>query len=111
MNKPDIISKLDEKIKQLEARKQAELAKITQKERKRKQAILLTYGEYIENALIAGKLPPEKLKADLLELMPEGARRTNAINAIEEILKQKIDIKKATKPDKKSTKQEAENKK
>jgi hypothetical protein len=94
MNKPDIISKLDEKIKQLEARKQAELAKITQKERKRKQAILLTYGEYIENALIAGKLPPEKLKADLLELLPDGAKRTNAINEIGVITGQQETVKK-----------------
>jgi hypothetical protein len=85
INKTDIISKLDEKIKQLEARKQAELAKITQKERKRKQAILWTYGDYIEKALIAGKLTPEKLKADLLELIPEGMRRTNAINEISTI--------------------------
>jgi len=104
--KSTTIENLDKKIKQLEAKKQAEIAKITQAEKKRKLSILWSFGEMVEKALIAKDLSPEKLKADLLKHLPAGAKRENAINAIEEILTGKIPDKKTTRNSKKATENE-----
>ena len=87
----------------LQAQKQAEIAKIKEAERKRKLSILWSWGEMIEKALIAGSLTPEKLKEDLIKHLPEGAKRENAINAIDEILKVKKQDEKTTKTSEEAT--------
>ena len=101
--KSTTIENLDKKIRQLEAKKQAEIAKLTQAERKQKLSILWSFGEMVEKALIAKDLSPEKLEADLLKHLPEGAKRKNAINAIAEILTAKPQDKKTTRKRKTST--------
>ncbi len=95
--KLDELEKLNQKIAELEARRNAELAKIKERERKRKLSILWSYGEMIEKALIDGTLAPEKLKADCIKYLPEGAKRTNAINEIDAILRNKKTDKKPVK--------------
>lgn len=96
VKKTDVITKLEEKIAQLQAQKDKEVAKLKEQERKRKLSILWSYGEMIEKALIAGSLTVEKLKEDLIKHLPEGAKRDNAINAIEEIINSKSTEKKVT---------------
>jgi hypothetical protein len=103
IKKMTVIENLDKKIKQLEAKKQAEIAKLTQAERKRKLSILWSFGDMVEKALMAKDLSPEKLKTDLLKHLPAGAKRENAINAIEEILTGKNTDKKTTINSKKAT--------
>jgi hypothetical protein len=94
IKKSAVIENIEKKIKQLEARKLAELAKISEAERKRKLSILWSFGECVEKLLIAKELTADKLKADLLKHLPEGAKRENAINAIEEIINSKSTEKK-----------------
>ena len=84
--KSERIEKLDAKIKQLEARRRTELTKLDQAEKKRKLAILWSWGDCIEKLLIARELDPNKLKEDLRKHLPEGTKRENAIKGIDEIL-------------------------
>ncbi len=86
IKKTDTIEKIEAKIKQLEARKRAELAKRNQAEKKRKLSILWSWGECVEKLLISEELNSERFKENLKKYLPEGTKRENAINAIDDIL-------------------------